>query len=88
MRLGFMETIGNGRRAATFLGVGALCALIYLVDILCAGLGDPGSAALTVNIALPLDLMVLALLGGAEGTCGVQISDWQIQNGSLCQGHA
>lgn len=62
MRLGLMETTGNGRRAATLLGVGALFATICLIDILCAGLSEPGSAALTANIALPLDLMVVAPL--------------------------
>ena len=62
MRLGLMGTTDDGKRAATLLGTGALCAATYLIDILCAGLNDPGSAALTANVALPLDLMVVALL--------------------------
>lgn len=62
MRLGLMETTDDGKRAATLLGAGAICAAAYLVDILCAGLSDPDSAALTANVALPLDLMVVAPL--------------------------
>lgn len=62
MRLGLTETTDDGKRAATLLGACALCAAVYLVDILCAGLSDPGSAALTANVALPLDLMVVAPL--------------------------
>lgn len=57
-----METTGDGKRASTLLGAGAICAAAYLVDILCARLSDPDSAALTVNVALPLDLMVVAPL--------------------------
>ena len=56
-----METTGDGKRAATLLGTGAICAAAYLIDILRAGLDDPGSAALTANVALPLDLMVVLL---------------------------
>lgn len=62
VRLELVGTTGDGRRAATFLGVGALFAAIYLVDILCARLSEPGSTALVANIALPLDLMVVAPL--------------------------
>ena len=50
-----METTGDGKRAA-------ICAAAPLVDILCARLSDPDSAALTANVALPLDLMVVAPL--------------------------
>ena len=57
-----METTGDGKRAATLLGAGVLCAAAYFIDILCAGLSDPGSAALTANAALLLDLMVVAPL--------------------------
>lgn len=56
------EKTGDGRRAATLLGAGALCAAVYLIDILCAGLSDPGSVALAANVALPLDLMAVAPL--------------------------
>lgn len=56
-----METTGDGKRTSTLLGAGAICAAAHLVDILCARLSDPDSAALTANVALPLDLMV----GGA-----------------------
>lgn len=59
MRLGLTETTDD-KRAATLLGACALCAAAYLVGILCAGLSDPGSAALTANVAPPLDLMVMA----------------------------
>lgn len=62
MRLGLTETTGDGKRAATLLGAGAICAAAYLIDILCARLSVPGSAALTANVALPLDLMVVAPL--------------------------
>lgn len=62
MRLGLMETTDDGKRAATLLGAGAICAAAHLVDILCARLSDPDSAALTANVALPLDLMVVASL--------------------------
>lgn len=62
MRLGLMETTDNGKRAATLLGAGSICTAAYLIDILCAGLSDPGSAALTANVALPLDLMAVAPL--------------------------
>lgn len=57
-----METTGDGKRASTLLGAGAICAAVHLVDILCARLSDPDSAALTANVALPLDLMVVAPL--------------------------
>lgn len=62
MRLGLMETTDDGKRAATLLGAGALCAAAYLVDILCTELSDPDFAALTANVVLPLDLMVAAPL--------------------------
>ena len=57
-----METTGDGKRASTLLGAGAICVAAHLVDILCARLSDPDSAALTANVALPLDLMVVAPL--------------------------
>ena len=57
-----METTGDGKRASTLLGAGAICAVAHHVDILCARLSDPDSAALTANVALPLDLMVVAPL--------------------------
>lgn len=62
MRLGLMETTDDGKRAATLLGAGALCAATHLIDILRVGLSDPGSATLTANVALLLDLMVVAPL--------------------------
>ena len=62
MRLGLMETTDDGKRAATLLGACALYAAAYLADVLCAGLSDSGSAALTANVALSLDLMVVAPL--------------------------
>lgn len=62
MRLGLMETTDDGKRAATLLGACGICATAYLIDILCAGLSDSGSAALTANVALLLDLMVVAPL--------------------------
>lgn len=62
MRLGLMETTDGGKRATTLFGAGGICAAAYPIDVLCAGLCDPGSAALTANVALPLDLMVVAPL--------------------------
>lgn len=62
MRLGLTETTDDGKRAATLLSAGGICAAAYLIDILCAGLSNPGSAALAANVALPLDLMVVAPL--------------------------
>lgn len=62
MWLGLTETTDDGKQAATLLGAGAICAAAHLVDILCARLSDPDSAALTANVALPLDLMVAAPL--------------------------
>ena len=62
MRLGLMETTDDGKWAATLLGAGALCAAAHLIDILRVGLSDPDSATLTVNVALLLDLMVVAPL--------------------------
>lgn len=62
MRLGLIETTGDSKRAATLLGADAICAAAYLVDILCARPSDPDSAALTANVALLLDLMVVAPL--------------------------
>ena len=59
MRLGLTETTDDGKRAATFLGACALCATVYLIDILCTGLDVPGSATLTAIVALSLDLMVV-----------------------------
>lgn len=57
-----METTGDDKRTSTLLGAGAICAAAHLVDILCARLSDPDSAALTANVALPLDFMVVAPL--------------------------
>lgn len=62
MWLGLTETTDDGKQAATLLGACALCAAAYPVDILCTELSDPDSAALTANVALPLDLMVAAPL--------------------------
>lgn len=62
MWLGLTETTDDGKQAATLLGACALCAAAYSVDILCTELSDPDSAALTANVALPLDLMVAAPL--------------------------
>ena len=47
VRLELVETTGDGRRAATLLGFGALFATICLIDILCARLSDLWPAALT-----------------------------------------
>lgn len=57
-----MELADNGRRVATLFGATALCAAIYLIDAFCTGLSDPDSVELIANIALPLDLMVVAPL--------------------------
>lgn len=62
MRLGLMETTGDSKRAATLLGADVICAAAYLVDILCAGLSDPDSAAFTSNVALLLGPITVALL--------------------------
>lgn len=51
MRLGLMEMTVDGKRAVTLFGAGGICATAHLIDFLCAGLSDPGSAALTANAA-------------------------------------
>lgn len=62
MRLELIETTDDDKRVAMLFSIGTLCAAAHLIDFLCAGLSDPGFAALTANAALLLDLMVVAPL--------------------------
>lgn len=62
MRLGIIEKTDDGKRAAILLGTDAICVAAYLIDIPCAGLSDPGSAAFAFNVALLLSPIMVALL--------------------------